>query len=91
MKLKFLPAGDAMPLVPYVPLAVGQPARYIGRKHDPSTGNYPLTGKPFECDSETKEARRCVKFVRRGDCVPADKQTAEFCGVPWVAPKKGSD
>lgn len=88
MKLKFLPAGDAHPLEPYAPMAVGQPARRLGRKFDPKTQTYPVH-KPYECDSDSKAGRRCVKFFRRGDVVPADKVTADFLGVQFATPKKG--
>jgi hypothetical protein len=90
MKLRFLPRGDAMPLEPYAPMRVGQPARRIGRKFNPETGEHDLPGKPFECEEGTPEARRCVKLFRRdNDIRPADEQTARFLGVEWPKAKKG--
>lgn len=88
MKLKFLPAGDAHPLEPHAPLAVGQPARRIGRKFDWESKTYPLSGSPYQCEDGTREAARCRKMLRVGDIVAADEQTAKACGVKFVT-KKG--
>lgn len=88
MKLRFLPRGDAMPLVPFAPMAVGQPAKRIGRKFNPKTGQHDLPGDPFECEAGTPAAQRCAKMLRRGDLVAADSETAKFLGVE--APKKPS-
>lgn len=86
MKLRFLPRGDAMPLVPFAPMAVGQPAKRIGRKFNPKTGNHDLPGEPFECEPGSPAALRCIKFFRRGDVVPADAATAKFLGVEFEKP-----
>ncbi len=89
MKLSFLPRGDAMPLEPHAPMRVGQPARRIGRKFNPETGEHDLPGNPFVCEEGTKEARRCVKlFHRDHDIRPADEQTARVLGVEWPKAKK---
>lgn len=84
MKLRFLPRGDAMPLVPYAPMRVGQSARRIGRKFNPKTRQFDLPGRPYECEAGSKEAARCVKLFRRdGDLLPADKATADYLGVEF--------
>lgn len=86
MKLRFLPRGDASPLVPFAPMAVGQPAKRIGRKFNPETGNHDLPGDPFECEPGSQAAARCLKFLRRGDVVPADAETAKFLGIAFDKP-----
>jgi hypothetical protein len=86
MKLRFIPNGDAMPLQPGVLLFQGQPKRYIGRTFDPATKTHPL-GDPYECDSDSPEAYRCKVFLRRGEVLPADKATADACGVSFTQPK----
>lgn len=73
-----------MPLQPYAHMIVGQAKRYIGRKYDPKTKEYRLD-KPYECEDGTPEAKRCKLFVRRGEAVPADKGTADACGVSWAS------
>ncbi len=92
MKLRFMPRGDAMPLVPFAPMAVGQPAKRIGRKFNPKTGTHDLPGEPFECEPGSREAARCIKFFRRGEVEPADADTAKFLGVemPASAEKKAA-
>ena len=87
MKLRFKPRGDAMPMVPLAAHAVGQPKRYIGRKLNPDSGEYELTGKSYECDEDSPEARRIIKLMRRdGDILPADAATAKACGVEFDEP-----
>lgn len=73
-----------MPLQPYAHMIVGQAKRYLGRKYDPETKEYKLSG-PYECEEGTPEAKRCKLFVRRGEAVPADKSTADACGVPFAS------
>ena len=66
-------------------LTATEPAKYICSK------------EPFRCDSESEVGRRMVRHMTRkrcrptesrpnGDCPlwPADAQTAEFLGVPFV-------
>lgn len=72
-----------MPLVPNTMLIVGQPKRYIGRKFDPKSKEY-VIADPYECEDGTPEAERCKAFVRRGEAVPADAQTAKVCGVKFA-------
>lgn len=91
MEYKFTPNGDAQPLEPYVPLAVGQPARRIGRRFDPVTQEYPLSGKPYVCKAGSREALRCAKLARRGDLLPADQETASALGLKFEKPGKGGD
>jgi len=87
MKLSFLPLGDAMPLEPYAPMAVGQPARRIGRKFNPETGAHDLPGAPYVCESGSKEAARCLKLMSRDKSIrPADEATAKALGVAFTAP-----
>lgn len=75
-----------MPLVPNAMLIVGQPKRYIGRKFDPQRKEY-VIADPYECEDGTPEAERCKVFVRRGEALPADAQTAKVCGVSFAEKK----
>ena len=77
MKAQFLPVGDAMPLEPYAPMAVGQPARRIGHKFNYETGEFDKSDKPYSCDVGSKEHRRCMKMVRRGDLRIVEKKGAK--------------
>ena len=69
--------------------------RYVGRVFDstlgevnPETGNrqggWPLTDEPEEIPfrAEYRQA------VREGDLIPADKATADLCGVPFTSQKQ---
>lgn len=85
MKLRFHPRGDAQPLEPFAPMAVGQAARRIGRRLDSATGAYVAVASPYECEEGSREAARAGKFLRSGDVWPADEATAQACGVPFVA------
>ena len=89
MKLRFLPAEGCMPLQPFATMMVGGPKRYLGRKFDPETGEYPVAD-PYECEDGTNEAARCRKFVMRGEAVPADAETAKALGVAFEGSSKKS-
>lgn len=85
--LRFYAAGDAC--LPRrtadgqnMPVSVGAPVRYVGRKHDPKTRGYPATKEPYECDSGTREAAYLKKHI--GSLVAADAETAAACGVKFV-------
>ena len=56
MKLQFLPRGDAMPLEPFAPMRVGQPARRIGRKFNPVTKEHDLEEARKEARAEVTES-----------------------------------
>jgi hypothetical protein len=95
MKLRFFAKDDAMVPVPGVPRVAGQPKQYVGRRLVRAEGkppSYPATEEAFEIDSDTDDGRQLVRRVRteteRHDAQPlwpADKATAEACGVPFVA------
>lgn len=86
MRLRFYAREDQLvPLPGHRPL-VGQAASYVGRKFDAATRGYPATPAPFECDSDSDEGRRLIKMTRRDACLwPADLETADVCGVAFVA------
>ena len=85
MQLKFYAKNDLLVPVPEVILIVGAPHKYVGRHHDPSTRSYPANELPDSYDSESREGKRLKKLVRREQCLfPANKETAQFCGVPFV-------
>lgn len=61
-------------------LTADEPAKYIVSK------------TPFQCDSDSKVGQRLVRHMTRKRCRktgeyplwPADKQTADFLGIPFV-------
>lgn len=83
MKLNFLSVEGRMVLVPGVPLFVGQPKRYIGKRFDPELRAHVNSDEPYSCESGSQEFHRCSVFLRRGDIRPADKATADFVGAPF--------
>lgn len=113
-KVRFFARNDADgPLLVSVPgsrARQGQPPEYVGRKFvradlDKGMGaSHPATPEPFECDSESDVGQRLRQLTRRdGSLWPADKETADLCGVEFVpvtvkdgipvsnAPKKKGD
>lgn len=96
MKLTFFArAGYAEP-DPRFPRVQGQQARRIGRD---SAGK--ATAEPAEFDSDSAEGRRVLKIMTResdaqrraetAPLIPADRETARACGVPFVAVELGPD
>ncbi len=82
MKLKFYARGDALVTIPNEQRIVGNPAEYVGRKRIKEGDNfaYPATRDPFVCPPEM--APRLAKLTRRDNSLwPADKETAQACGV----------
>lgn len=88
-------AGFAEP-DPRFPRVPGQPVRRIGREL-----NGKASAEPAEFNSESAEGRR-VLFVmsRELDCarradvaplIPADRATAQACGLPYVPVELGPD
>jgi hypothetical protein len=96
MKLSFVPRRDCVPKWP----GKGQGTYpYIGRTFDPATRKNVADKEPAKvvaynaAGKLTEEARRCVfDFCKRdGDLLPADGDTAQFCGVPFVPIKRAND
>lgn len=89
MKLSFYAKEDQLVPVPGAALIVGQPAKYVGRKHALNVSNgaagYPATEAPFVCDSASDVGRRLVQLTARDRClIPADEETAHACGVAYT-------
>lgn len=68
--------------------------RYVGRIYDPTlgpvdpetnkhVGGWPLTNEPEEIPYRAEY----VQAVKEGDLIPADKATADLCGVTFQADK----
>lgn len=93
MRLRFYAKDDELVYVPNSPKRAGSPPRYVGRSFvpgDAATGtpaSYPATPEPFECDSEDENGRELLGRFKRGrrSLLPADKATADACGVAFVA------
>ena len=99
MQLRFYARGDDLVRHPGVLSAIGQPARYIGREFiageaerdasgktrtkTPSSNPATKDGSVF--DSETAEGQAAARHCRKLALWPADRDTAEFCGVQFVA------
>lgn len=92
MKLSFYARGDKLVLYPGLQTANGDSARYIGRQFVPASkgqpSSNPAVDAAFECESESPIGQRLSRLVRVDSIDPplfcADKQTAAFCGVPFV-------
>lgn len=84
MQLKFLAKADLLVTEPGTTGYAGQVARYINRVWDEALQGYPAVEAPFVCDSDSADGRRLTKLLRRDSCLlPADAETADFCGVPF--------
>lgn len=95
MKLSFFAKDDQLVTIPGAQPATGQAPRYVGRKLELRDGapHYPATTEAFECDSESDVGRRLVERVRNdvndgygAPLTPADKATADACGLDFKAP-----
>jgi hypothetical protein len=92
MKLRFHSrAGHMVPLRQ----VAGQFARYVGRKFvapEPGkhAGGYPASDEPYAVDERKhpKLAKRLRRKCADGSLLPADKETARRCRVPWVEPEQ---
>jgi hypothetical protein len=98
MKLRFYSRAGALVTMPYAPLVVGQPKKYVGRMlkkivyQGKEVYAHVASDKPFEIDEDTKIARRLIKLVRRDRSLyPADQYTAKACGVPFEQVKQAAD
>ena len=89
MKLKFYARDDLLVTVPGSRPVRGQAPEYVGRKFVPGTAesgaSHPATVEGFECEAGGEIAARLVQLTRRDAALwPADKATADACGVPFV-------
>lgn len=90
MKLSFYAKDDDIVYEPDFPRVRGAIPRYVGRYFVPATKDksaaFPATAEPYVCDSESENGRVLVgKFLRgKRPLWPADKATAEACGVEFV-------
>jgi hypothetical protein len=97
MKLRFLAREDQLAREPGHRPAIGQAARYIGRTFvaskkerrdgvdvvvEPATNPATKDGSEYESDHfDSKDLDHLLRLARKGSIWPADKATAEFCGV----------
>lgn len=96
MLLRFYARAGFIEPDPRFPRVHGQPARRIGRD---VSGR--AQSEPAEFDAETPEGRRVAFVVTReldakrraevAPLIPADRATAEFCGLPFVPVEQGPD
>lgn len=86
MQLKFYAREDQLVRVPGVGRgAQGSPASYVGRTFDQKTRGYPAIEDGAAIDSDSKEGKRLAELCKRDGCLwPANKETADFCGVEFV-------
>lgn len=86
MQLRFLAKADLLVTEPGTTGYAGQVARYINRVWDEAAQGYPAVAEPFVCACDSADGRRLAKLLRRDSCLlPADAETAAFCGVPFQA------
>ncbi len=85
--LKFY-AREGLARLPGVPPIIGVAARYLGREFVPaskdSPPSYPAIREGFSCEPGSLLADVAAKHCRKGAFWPADRATAEACGVPFV-------
>lgn len=79
-KLKLLPVGNLL-INDHAALKDGID-RKIGRRWDPQAKWYVPTGSPQEVEAQ----HEYVLAVKQGDLMPADAETAKYCGVPFTPP-----
>jgi hypothetical protein len=86
MQLRFLAKADLLVTEPGTTGYAGQIARYVNRVWDEASQGFPAIAEPFVCDSDSADGRRLAKLLRRDACLlPADAETAAYCGVQYQA------
>ena len=53
------------------------PRKFIGRVFDPAVNGFVLKKEPEEIENRSEY----INFVKQGDLIAADEQTANICGV----------
>lgn len=90
MKLAFYAKDDDLVYVPDFPRMKGSIPQRVGRSFVPGDATkgaqHPATTEPFVCDSEDANGVALLAAFRRGrrSLWPADKATADACGVEFV-------
>jgi hypothetical protein len=74
----------------------GQARRFVGRKFIPgdspqAPSRYEATAEPAELSSDAPQAAHLIRKCQKGEIWPADKATAEACGVEFVELARGED
>jgi len=73
----------------------GQARRLVGRTFvapkDGVPASYPASNEPDQLNDDDEDARHLVRKCSRGELWPADKYTADVCGVAFVELAKGAD
>lgn len=82
MKLRFVPKPGAMPRFPK--RGAGD-YPYVGRRYNADKRDHETTGGPAVVVAGDEDGKRLVELCKRdGDLLPFDKETADYCGVPFV-------
>ena len=79
-------------LVPNIQALSANPPqrRFVGWKYNPEAGE--AGGWERKSEPETIPYHNdYVKAIKEGDLLPADKQTAYLCGIPWESRKSNQD
>jgi hypothetical protein len=86
--LSFHAKADCLVRVPGVIEIIGQAPHYVGRRLSRlSNGSfaYPAVDRPYQTEENSDVGRRLRKLASRdGSLWPADKETADACGVKFV-------
>lgn len=83
--LRFYAKSDTLVRIPGAQPRPGQPDMYVGRKFDLEKRAYPAVDEAFEVDEDSDAGKRLMRLVRVDKCLyPADKKTADLCGVEFI-------
>lgn len=83
--IKFYAKPDNLVRVPGAQSRPGQPDMYVGRNFDPERRGYFITEAGFETDENSDSGKRLLRLARLDKClIPADKKTADLCGIEYT-------
>lgn len=83
--IKFYAKGNTLVRVPGAQPRPGQPDVYVGRTFDSDSRGYPAVNEVFEIDEKSDSGKRLIRLVNVDKCLyPADKNTADLCGVEFI-------
>jgi hypothetical protein len=77
--LNFFPFGNAL-ISNFEALDAGT-VRYVGRRFDRDLKGFPPTGQA----ESVKPLHEYVLAAQRGDLIPADQETADYCGCEFYS------
>ena len=83
--IKFYAKENQLVRIPGAQPRPGQADCYVGREYDAENRGYAISAIPYETDENSDAGKRLIRLARLDNClIPADKYTADLCGMEYV-------